>query len=480
MSRRLAGLGGRARLAAGSLALAATLGLGAAPPAALAAEPSFGPPRATATFGQAVEFEQPVDGLGPLKRVEILIWLAEEPIPTVRSVPPAESASAILRYSLDVTSDHLLPNTPLTARWRLTDPAGQTWLGPLVRIVYADDRFRWQTRAGDLVRVHWVEGDAAFGARALRIAEAAVAKAEALLGVREERPIDFFIYADEQAFYDALGPGTRENVGGQANPEIRTLFAQIGPGLLDSPWVSVVIPHELTHLVFDTAVRNPYHVPPRWLNEGLAVYLSEGYGASDRSAVLASVRDGSLVPLSGLTAQFPTRQEAFFLAYSESVSAVDFLVRRFGRDALVSLVRSYAAGVTDDEAFRAALGVDVAGLEAAWLADLGAPPPTRYGPQPAPPGPIPDAWREAGPGPSTPPGTSSPSAPMASSPPTPREAPTTDATALVGLVVALGLMAALGGAAMAGRRRRRPSDRQAVADEPGSSDKPGSEEARHG
>ena len=38
----------------------------------------------------------------------------------------------------------------------------------------------------------------------------------------------------------------------------------------------VVVPHELTHLVFDTAVTNPYHFPPRWLNEGLAVYLSEG------------------------------------------------------------------------------------------------------------------------------------------------------------------------------------------------------------
>ncbi|GIW20122.1 MAG: hypothetical protein KatS3mg065_0418 [Chloroflexota bacterium] len=479
MSRRLGGLGGRARLAAAGLVLAAILGLGAVPPAARAAEPSFGPPRATAAFGRAVEFEQPVEGLGPLKRVEILVWLAEQPVPTVRSVPPPDSASTTLRYALDLTSDHLLPNTPLTARWRLTDPAGQTWLGPPVRIVYADDRFRWRTRAGDLVRVHWVEGDAAFGARALRIAEAAVAEAEALLGVREERPIDFFIYADEQAFYDALGPGTRENVGGQANAEIRTLFAQIGPGLLDSSWVGVVIPHELTHLVFDTAVRNPYHFPPRWLNEGLAVYLSEGYAASDRSAVLAAARDGSLVPLSGLTAQFPTRREAFFLAYSESVSAVDFLVRRFGRDALVALVRSYAAGVTDDEAFRAALGVDAAGFEAAWLADLGAPPPTRYGPQPAPPGPVPDAWRDAAPGPTASPGASRSPAPAASRSPTPGEAPTTDAAALVGVLIALGLLAALGGAAMAGRRRL-PSDRQAVAAEPGSADEPGSEEARHG
>ena len=63
--------------------------------------------------------------------------------------------------------------------------------------------------------------------------------------------------------------------------------------------------HELVHLVFDTAVTNPYHFPPRWLNEGLAVYLSEGYKASDRAAVESAARDG-LFPLDGLVGQFPT------------------------------------------------------------------------------------------------------------------------------------------------------------------------------
>ena len=42
--------------------------------------------------------------------------------------------------------------------------------------------------------------------------------------------------------------------------------------------------------MFDTAVDNPYHFPPRWLNEGLAVYLSVGYDTSDRSAVEAPAR----------------------------------------------------------------------------------------------------------------------------------------------------------------------------------------------
>ncbi len=54
------------------------------------------------------------------------------------------------------------------------------------------------------------------------------------------------------------------------------------------------------------------------------------------------------------------------------MSAVEFFIRTHGEDALVALIRSYADGRTDDEAFTAAIGQDVAAFGAAWLADLGA------------------------------------------------------------------------------------------------------------
>jgi hypothetical protein len=165
------------------------------------------------------------------------------------------------------------------------------------------------------------------------------------------------------------------------------LFALITPDEINASWVSTVIPHELTHLVFNTAVDNPYHAPPRWLNEGLAVYLSEGYTPSWRSTVASAVSSGGVIPLDGLVGQFPTTADQFELAYGESVAAVDFMIRTYGKPALVKLIRSYAGGVSDDEAFSAALGVDTAGFNTAWLKDLGAATPTSYGPQPAPAGP---------------------------------------------------------------------------------------------
>src|SRR5207247_5320147 len=132
-------------------------------------------------------------------------------------------------------------------------------------------------------------------------------------------------------------------------------------------WVGIGIPHELTHLVFDTAAGNPYHDPPRWLNEGLAVYESQGYDTSDRGLVAAAVGSGALIPLDGLVGQFPTSADGFFLAYAESISAVDFMVRTYGSDGLVALIRSYKDGRTDAEAFQKGLGVDVSTFGTAWL-----------------------------------------------------------------------------------------------------------------
>ena len=116
------------------------------------------------------------------------------------------------------------------------------------------------------------------------------------------------------------------------------------------------------------------------------MYLSEGYGSGDQNRVADAVETRDLIPLVALGAQFPTDPDKTFLAYAESVSAIDYLVREHGRDAMVALVVAYKDGLTDDEAFTKALGIDLATFQAGWLEGLGAEPPEQFGPQPAPPG----------------------------------------------------------------------------------------------
>ncbi len=393
MTRRLA-------LVAALVAVVA-LGLPGAP-VARAAGTTFGTPSATATFGTSITFVQPVSLAGALRRAEILLTFEGTDEPLVEEVPlGSDSQPSTLQFVWSIAQNGpIVPNTRITAVWRITPAAGSSGVetGPSSSLLYADTRFSWQTMSGSIVRLHWYSGSRSFGDQALAVGEKGVSNAATLLGVTETSPIDFFVYSDQQVLCGVLGfPGSC-NVAGQARPDIRTLFGAVPPGQLGSSEISRVIPHELTHIVFDTAVHNPYHSPPDWLNEGLAVYLSQGFDPSDRATVAQAVGSGDIIPLSAYAIAFPPEAlyDRFVLAYAESVSAVDFMIRTYGKDALVRLIRSYASGVTDDEAFKAALGVDVAGFQAAWLTDLGASAPRQYGPQPGLPGPVPSGWSTAG------------------------------------------------------------------------------------
>jgi hypothetical protein len=376
-----------------------------APATAFAAEPTFGKASATATFLETITVEQQATLPSGVKRIEAYVRQGADTTTFLAEIANPGTGDHLLRYAYPTPSGSLYPNTRVQLGFRVTFDDGQVVDSPPATLRYEDTRFAWDTLEGDLVSVHWYKGNQSFGQRALDIGEQAIKQASELLGVTETDPIDYFIYADRDAFYDVLGPAIRENVGGIALPEIRTLFANIAPANVNDAWVGVVVPHELTHLVFDTATRNPYHSPPHWMNEGLAVYLSEGYTSGARANVERTARAGEIMPLRALVGQFPTTAERFGLGYDESVSAIDYLIRTYGQEALVTLIRSYAGGVGDDAAFNAALGVDTTGFETGWLADLGVEEPAPYGPLPAPPGPLPPGWA-AEPAPTSSPGGS--------------------------------------------------------------------------
>ncbi len=454
---------GASSIALTALALAALLVPMTVAPAR-AASVSFGSPTYDARYDQAIEFTVDLTASEPLERVELWLRFPDTIGPYIVSVDdPGGTGSRTLRYTLDLTgSGHLVPNTRFQATWAAyPSGASQPVTSDVLDVNYQDTTQDWRTVKGDIVTVHWYQGTRSFAEKAVSIAEDAIANTSKLLGVTETRPVDFFIYADDAAFREALGPGTRENVGGEAHANIRTLFALITPSEINQPWVGTVIPHELVHLVFDTAVNNPYRFPPRWLNEGLAVYLSESYGSRDQTMVAHAVASGDLIPLVALTGQFPTEPSLTSLAYAESVSAIDYLVRTYGQDALVSLVKAYKEGLTDDEAFSKALGADMTTFQSGWLAELGASAPKQYGPQPEPSGPVPPSWISASPSPSsssgvTPAGSASalPSATSGTLSGGPATTSGGDGSiAVVLLILGAVVVVVIGGGVLMGRRR---------------------------
>lgn len=415
--------------ATGPLALLAVAGLvaGLAAPAPARADGPvvFEAGSVTADFPREVSWRFEFRTSERIVRLETIRSFPDSDVTLVTEVG-AQALGGDRHVVADSSDDFVNPNTPYRLRLRVTTETG-IFVGPEASTVVTDERFRWRVRESERIRLHWYEGDDAFAARALRVGEKGIADAEEFLGVKLERKVDLFIYADERSFRGALGPGVRENVGGEAHADIGTMFALIEPSEIGSSWVAEVVPHELTHLVFHVATDTPLSAAPHWLNEGIAVYLTKGYAPDDRSRVDDAISGARLLPLDGLAGQFPTTREGFFLGYAEAVSAVDYMARTYGEAKVGALVRAFGEGLTPDEAFREALGVDAAAFADAWLKEVGAEEPARYGPRTPPPGPLPSDWQGAAqtpaPGGETPaPGSETPF-PGATAGPTPGATP---------------------------------------------------------
>jgi Peptidase MA superfamily len=417
-----------ALLRALTAALLLSLGAVALPATVMAAEPTFGTPTASASLGQPLTVTSTIDGTDG-GTVDLLVGLAgqaglagDEPQIVVPAHPGTVAGGWEVSSEIDVSGSvrctcyfegQSAPNTQIEYQFRVRSADGTTTLGPIGQVTVTDDRFQWQTLEQDLVRVHWYEGDQAFAQAVADVANKAIDDAAALLGTTLPQPVDLFVYATQQALLDAVSP-SNDAIAGEAHSDIGTMFVWLAPSQAPSE-SAITVAHELTHLVFNETTLNPYHEPPRWLNEGIAVYLSEGYSEQFRGVVNGAASTDTLIPLQGLAGFFPSPYNQFLLAYGESVSGVDYFVRTYSDETLWNLVRSYAQGLSDDDAFTAATGSDMEAFNAAWMASLNETVPEPLGPQPAPAGPVPSAWIAEG-QPTLAPGSPGSSAPAGSAP----------------------------------------------------------------
>ena len=431
--------------------------LGIVAPARAAQPPTFEPGTLTSAFPAPVAWRFTFRSAADPIRVELLTRLGDSDT-TFVAIP----ADTEVTHQSDGTwlvagadAGPVTPNTPYHARLRVTTADG-TYLGPEATVLVSDDRFDWHTRESERLRAHWYAGDAAFGARILDVGEKGVEKAEDYLGVKLPGKVDVFVYADEAAFRDAIGAEHPENTAGVPVPSIATLFALVPPEQVGSSFVADVVPHELTHLVIHAGLGVGVDMP-LWLDEGFAVYLSVGYTSGYRGLVRSVIADGTLLPLDGLSGDFPTDAagDRSIAAYGEGVSAVDFMARTYGQPKIAAMMRVLGTQGADP-AFREAFGTDTQGFGAAWLDSIGANAPKAFGPLAAPSGPLPPDW--SGPPPAA--GLLTPSSPVPSPGSTPgpaaAPAPATGGQSGVALVVLLAtaLLASIAivGALLARRR----------------------------
>ena len=126
-----------------------------------------------------------------------------------------------------------------------------------------------------------------------------------------------------------------------------------------------VFKHEFTHIAVGRAFKGKDKAP-RWLNEGLAMYVSREWDLSRVSAMTRAVLTDSIIPLSEIIHSFPQEADRAELAYSESFYLISFLISRYGKGSFHRFIKVYSEGKGLNEALMEVYGIGWEELEVEW------------------------------------------------------------------------------------------------------------------
>lgn len=218
---------------------------------------------------------------------------------------------------------------------------------------------RRESTTGSLWARGWSRGDVEWAASFL---PDALGRVEQRLGRRRERPFVTILTRGGAELSRLLGRfGARPPSGevqGVALPGLDLMIVRADLLELSVPGdpTATTVTHEVAHLVIH---RRRDVVIPRWLDEGLAVWVSSGPPAPRREAYLSLLaRTGGLYRLETLDRAFPAGAVATSIAYQQSCLLVVFLAERWGTEVVGELLDRLEGGASIEAALGEATGLD--------------------------------------------------------------------------------------------------------------------------
>ncbi|UCH23258.1 MAG: hypothetical protein JSU83_08655 [Deltaproteobacteria bacterium] len=142
-----------------------------------------------------------------------------------------------------------------------------------------------------------------------------------------------------------------------------------------SRWPSFLertLKHEICHLMLHHHIRDGQL--PKWLDEGIAQWVSDGMVEllmnSKRQSLDDAILAGNYMPLSELTHSFPRDRRSLWLAYEESKSVVGYIEKHYGRKGVLNLLNHLKAGQDFDTALYKSFSISFNELESKWQRQL--------------------------------------------------------------------------------------------------------------
>jgi hypothetical protein len=168
----------------------------------------------------------------------------------------------------------------------------------------------------------------------------------------------------------------RRPFGNMANPLI-VAFAEPRKDLIVIDYTKMTnhpfnirstLKHELCHLLLHHHIASAFL--PRWLDEGVCQWASDWIGNimidQQQSYLNRSAIRGTFLSLRSLKDGFPSEKEDMILAYEESKSFVSYIIGRFGKEGILSVLDRMKKGEDVKKAFSNALSMPLRDLEIEW------------------------------------------------------------------------------------------------------------------
>ncbi|MGP8079400.1 MAG: peptidase MA family metallohydrolase [Dehalococcoidales bacterium] len=284
---------------------------------------------------------------------------------------PATSVDA--SYELNMQQyGQIPPGVIISYWWKVKDAAGNTSQTNPVQYTVYDNNHTWNTLSQGKINVYWYGQNQAFGAAIMTETQSALQLIASNTGASPNKTVNISVYTSAQD-YQASVLGVPEWSGGEEVAQYNAVYVIIEPDNMSAELPAVA--HELTHVVVNQIIFNPYNGIPFWLNEGLAVHIqffNTTLPSQFSTPLSNAISSGTLITVRSLSDPFSAYPDKANLSYAESVSIVAYLLNQFGEAKMSQLLDTFQQGSSYDGALQTVYGFNMDGLFTQWQAWLNA------------------------------------------------------------------------------------------------------------
>ena len=130
--------------------------------------------------------------------------------------------------------------------------------------------------------------------------------------------------------------------------------------------------HELSHILLHQEI--DASSIPKWLDEGVAQWASGGMAdilrTGEKDLLQQAVLSHRLIALDNLVSTFPASPNEFILAYEESKSFTEYIVKKYGEEKLRLILKGLKKNETFEQTAYDNLGLPLNKLEEKWKDSL--------------------------------------------------------------------------------------------------------------